>query len=89
MSISCSAISISIFIGLKYELEIIIFWFGWPIKGVAFGLFEGALDGVNVQNIKSLPCSTYLYLIAFWELFVRFVITGSQKNDEVIIVNLF
>ena len=56
------------------------------MNGVAFGLLDGALDGERVQNNKSLPLSTYLYLIDFWDTLVRFVVTGSQLNDEVIIL---
>jgi hypothetical protein len=29
-----------------------MFWSGWPMNGVAFGLFVGADDGDKVQNIK-------------------------------------
>ena len=63
---------------------IIILWFGCPIYGIAFGLFVGAVEGVNVQNTKFVLLSVYRYLIAFAEEFVKFCTTGSQKNDEVI-----
>ena len=39
---------------------------------------DGALDGDKVQNNKSLPDSTYLYLICFCCVFTKFVVTGSQ-----------
>ena len=42
---SLSTISISVVIGLKYVLLIIISWFGCPINGVAFGLLVGEEDG--------------------------------------------
>jgi hypothetical protein len=58
-----------------------MFWLGCPINGVADGLLDGALEGDNVQKIKSLPFSTYLYLIAFCELFTKLVTTGSQKKE--------
>ena len=43
---SYSTISISNVTGLKNVFEIIISWLGWPINGVAFGLFVGDDDGV-------------------------------------------
>ena len=56
------------------------------MKGVAFGLLVGDDEGDKVKNNKFEFPSTYLYLIAFCEVFVRFCITGSQKKDEVIIL---
>ena len=53
------------------------------MKGVALGLFDGEEEGETVQNNKLVAPSTYLYLIAFCELFVKFSTTGSQKKDEV------
>ena len=40
-----------------------IFWFGWPINGVAFGLFVGDDDGDSVKNIKFdlLPKEFFTY----------------------------
>ena len=76
----------SIVIGLKKVFVIIILWFGWPIKGVDDGLFVGEDEGDNVQNIKSAPPSTYLYLIFFWDELTCSVTTGSQKNEDVIIL---
>ena len=61
-------------------------WFGWPVNGVAFGLFVGAEDGESVQNSKSLAFSKYLYLITFCDVFTWSVMTGSQKNEDVIIL---
>jgi hypothetical protein len=72
--------------GLKNVFVIITFWLGCPIKGVAFGLFVGDDDGDKVQKIKFVAPSTYLYLIDFWELFVWFSKTGSQKKEDVIIL---
>ena len=66
-----------------------MFWFGCPINGVAFGLFVGDEDGDNVKNIKFELPSTYLYLILFCVVFVSFVTTGSQKNDEVTTLKKF
>jgi hypothetical protein len=54
--------------------------------GVAFGLFVGADDGDTVQNNKFVLLSEYLYLIDFCDEFVKFCTTGSQKNDDVIIL---
>ena len=73
-------------IGLKKVLLITIFWFGCPINGIEFGLLVGAEDGDNVQKIKFVLFSVYLYLIAFCEVFVRFCTIGSQKNEDVIIL---
>ena len=78
VEISCSTISISTVVGLKYVLDIIIFWSGCPMNGVAFGLFVGDDDGDKVQNIKFVDDSTYLYLIDFWLVLVKFSTTGSQ-----------
>ena len=49
---SWSTISISVVIGLKNVFEIIMFWFGCPINGVAFGLLVGDDDGDKVQKSK-------------------------------------
>jgi hypothetical protein len=51
--------------GLKNVLDIIMFWSGCPIYGIAFGLFVGAEDGVKVQKTKLVLLSVYRYLIAF------------------------
>jgi hypothetical protein len=68
---------------LKKVLVMIIFWSGWPINGVAFGLFVGEDEGDNVRNIKFEFPSTYLYRIAFWVVFTSLVTTGSQKKLDV------
>jgi hypothetical protein len=49
-----------------------MFCAGCPIYGIAFGLLVGDDEGVNVQNIKLVLLSVYLYLIAFCEVFVKF-----------------
>ena len=53
------------------------------MNGVAFGLLVGDEDGDSVKKIRFEFPSTYLYLIDFWVVFVSFVTTGSQKNDDV------
>ena len=70
--------------GLKCVLVITTDCAGCPINGKAVGLFDGADVGVRVQNKRLLPPFIYLYLIAFWLLFVKFCVIGSQKNEEVI-----
>ena len=52
VSKSWSTISTSKTIGLKKVFVIITFCPGCPINGIALGLFDGALVGVSVQNIK-------------------------------------
>jgi hypothetical protein len=69
--------------------EIIIFWLGCPINGVAFGLFVGDDDGDSVRNIKFASPSTYLYLIAFCVVLTSFVTTGSQKKQDVMTLKKF
>ena len=52
-------------------LDRFIISFGVPINGTLLGSVTGLDVGVNVQKIKS-PDSVYLYLIAFWFVFVKF-----------------
>ena len=50
----------------------IIFWFGCPMYGIALGLLVGDDVGDRVQKTKLVVPSTYLYLIDFCDVFVRF-----------------
>ena len=45
---------------------------------MALGLLVGEDDGESVQKSKFDVLSTYLYLIAFCDVFVKFCTTGSQ-----------
>ena len=62
---------------------IITFCPGCPMNGMALGLFDGALVGDNVQNIKFVCLFVYTYLGDTWFGFVRLAVTASQKKLDV------